>query len=69
MLAKTFIIIALVCIFISLGMALYFLFADGGKSKKTAYALTIRITLSITLFVLLLVAYFNGWFAPHDLNS
>ena len=45
----------------SLFSALYFLLKDKGGSHRTAIALTIRVVLSITLFVLLLLGFHFGF--------
>jgi hypothetical protein len=47
-------------ILFSLFSALYFLLKDKGGSTRTAKALTIRVVLSITLFVLLLLGFHFG---------
>ena len=47
-------------ILFSLFSALYFLLKDKGGSTRTAKALTIRVVLSITLFVLLLLSFHFG---------
>lgn len=65
MLIKLLIVIVLAAILVSLGSGLYFLVKDGQKSRRTVTALTIRISLSVALFVLLIVAYFTGMIAPH----
>ena len=53
-------------IVLSLGWALVHLVRNKGESsQKMARALTIRIGLSILLFVLLLVAWQLGWIQPH----
>jgi hypothetical protein len=61
-----FLILAgLLAIVLSLGSALLHLVRGTGDSKKMARALTIRVGLSVLLFVLLLVAYWLGWIQPH----
>ena len=45
----------------SLFSALYFLLKDKGRSERTVKALTIRVALSITLFVLLLLGFQLGF--------
>lgn len=60
MLIKTGIIILLVLIVASLFSALTFLYKDQGQGERTARALTIRISLSILLFVLLMLGYYFG---------
>ena len=60
MLVYTFIIILLFLILLSLGFGLFFLIRDHGQSRRTVKALTVRIGLSVALFVLLLLAYAAG---------
>ncbi len=60
MLIKIAIILALLMIVISLFSALFYLGKDKGSGERTVRALTIRITLSILLFVLLIVGYYFG---------
>jgi hypothetical protein len=58
-----FVIIAfLVVIVASLASALYYLIRDRekGGSDRTVKALTVRITLSIALFIVLMVSYYFG---------
>jgi hypothetical protein len=57
---KIVVILMLVAIFFSLFSALYFLFRDQAGSTRTVKALTLRISLSIGLFVLLLAARYAG---------
>jgi len=44
----------------SLFSALTFLYKDGGKGERTAKALTIRISLSIVLFICLMLGFYFG---------
>ena len=62
---RLLILAGLLAIVLSLGSALVHLVRDKGESDKMARALTIRIGLSILLFVLLLVAWRLGWIQPH----
>lgn len=58
-------VIVLIFIFLilaSLFSALYYLIKDKGQSERTVKALTIRIILSITLFALLMLGFYFGWF-------
>lgn len=57
---KILVIAFLVVILASLGSALFYLVRDKGQSERTAKALTWRIALSITLFVLLMAGYYTG---------
>ena len=44
----------------SLGSALYFLVSDRSASNRTVKALAIRVGLSLTLFLVLMVSYYFG---------
>lgn len=58
---KLVIIAFLILIVGSLGSALYYLVRDKGASDRTVKALTVRISLSIALFVLLMAGYYFGF--------
>ena len=60
MLIKIAIVVILLIIIGSLFSGLYFLVKDKSGSERTVKALTVRIAISITLFILLLVGYFFG---------
>jgi hypothetical protein len=66
-LVKVLIVVALIAIVASLGNALFHLSSGKGDSKKLARALTIRVALSVGLFILLMIAWYNGLIAPHGL--
>ncbi|MGH8547014.1 MAG: twin transmembrane helix small protein [Methylococcales bacterium] len=68
MIIKIVIILALLVIFVSLTSALFYLVKDKDGSHRTAKALTARITLSIVLFIFLLIAFSTGIIQPHGLN-
>jgi hypothetical protein len=57
---KILVILFLVVILSSLGSALYYLIKDKGQSDRAVKALTIRISLSVILFVLLMTGYYFG---------
>ena len=61
---KIFVAIAFVLILGSLGSALFFLMKDKGKSDRTIKALAMRVGFSITLFLLVLLAYRLGYIQP-----
>ncbi len=63
--ARLLILAGLLAIVLSLGSALVHLVRDKGESKKMARALTIRVGLSVLLFVLLIFAWLMGWIQPH----
>lgn len=45
----------------SLASALFYLMRDKGSSSKTVNALTVRIGMSVVLFLFLLFSYWMGW--------
>ena len=57
---KIVVILFVLLILASLGSALFFLVTDREHSKRTAKALALRVGLSLTLFLLLLAAYYFG---------
>jgi hypothetical protein len=57
---KILIVGFLVLILASLGSALFYLFSDRGNSTRTVRALTLRVGLSVILFLLLMLAHFSG---------
>jgi hypothetical protein len=48
----------------SLASALFYLVKDKGKSDRTVRALTVRISLSLGLFVLLMAGHYFGIVPP-----
>ena len=58
----------LLAIVASLGSALFHLSRGSGNSEKLVRALTIRIGLSIALFVLLMLAWYFGLISPHQIQ-
>jgi ABC-type proline/glycine betaine transport system permease subunit len=67
MLIKILIIATLLAILISLASGMVFLVKDKGQSQRTAKALTVRITLSVALFGLLMLGIFTGHIKPHGI--
>jgi Na+-driven multidrug efflux pump len=62
---RFFVIVMLIAIVVSLGMAFRSLLRNQGKGTGTVKALTIRVALSIALFILLLVLTKLGIIKPH----
>ncbi|MCA1978251.1 MAG: twin transmembrane helix small protein [Thiobacillus sp.] len=61
-------IVVLIFIFFilaSLGSALYYLIKDKGQSDRTVKMLTLRVGLSLTLFLFLMAGYYFG-LVPHN---
>lgn len=65
MVVKLIVVAILLGIVGSLAMALVFLVKDRGNGTRVARALTLRIGVSIGLFVLLLVLGATGVITPH----
>jgi hypothetical protein len=58
---KYVVILFLLFIVGSLFSALYYLVRDKGRGERTVKALTVRITLSVMLFALLMLGYYFGF--------
>lgn len=65
LLIKVGIVITLLAILVSLGSAGFFLVRDRSQSRRTLQALTLRITLSVILFALILILIFSGILPLH----
>jgi hypothetical protein len=65
---RVLIFAGLLAIVASLGTALFHLASGRGDSGKMVRALTIRVGLSIALFILLIIAWRSGLIAPHGLQ-
>lgn len=61
---KFAIIAALLAIVASLGVGLYYMVGDKGQSKRMVSALTLRIALSVALFIVLWFAWSRGYIHP-----
>ena len=57
---KIIVILFLAFIVASLGSALYYLVRDRGQSDRVVKALTVRVALSVALFVLLMLGFYLG---------
>jgi cytochrome bd-type quinol oxidase subunit 2 len=68
MLIKYLIVAVLIAIVASLGSGLYYMLKDKGDSKRMVNSLTVRISLSVALFILLFVAWYAGLIQPHPLT-
>jgi hypothetical protein len=67
-LIRIVVIVLLLAIVGSLASALVYLFRDDNDSRRTVRALTVRMGLSVSLFILLLVAYAMGFIEPGGLG-
>lgn len=57
---KAFAVLMLLAIVASLFSGLFYLYRDRGSGERTVRALTLRIGLSVTLFIALLIAFRFG---------
>jgi len=67
MTTKLFIVFVMIIIAGSLLSGLFFLIRDPGNSKRTVKALTLRIGLSLALFIFLFIAFKLGIIHPHGI--
>lgn len=67
MLINLFIVLILLAILGSLASGLIFLVKDNGQSERTVKALTVRIGLSVFLFLMLMLGVFTGVIKPHGI--
>ena len=69
---KILILLTLACIVASLGKALFHMSsgrsAEVGHSAMMARALSVRIGLSVALFILLMIAWYFGAISPHSVQ-
>lgn len=66
---KLLVVVVLLGIVFSLGSALFHLVHDRTGSKKMVRALTIRVGLSVALFLLLFLAWSMGLIQPHGVHQ
>ena len=66
---RVLIVACLLGIIASLGKGLFHLVDDKGDSKKMVNALTVRIALSVALFILLFIAWRQGLIQPHGIHK
>ena len=65
---RIIVITALVLIVASLASALYYLYHDRGRSTRMVKALAIRVALSASLLIFLVVSYKLGWIGESGLR-
>lgn len=66
---KTALVIVLLVVIFSLGQALYFMMTDKNGDKRTVWALTRRIGLSLLLIAMVAFGIWMGWLHPHDVGQ
>jgi len=68
MMFKLLVVVLLLAILASLASGLLFLIRDKGRTERTVKSLTLRIALSIALFLILLIGYASGLIQPHGIT-
>ncbi len=63
---RIIILFALAGILLSLGSALVYLVRDKGTTNRTVNALTLRVGISVALFLFILFSYWMGWIQPRS---
>jgi len=66
---RIIIALALAGIVLSLGSALVYLIRDKGKTNRTVNALTMRVGISVALFLFILFSYWMGWITPRQFGT
>jgi heme/copper-type cytochrome/quinol oxidase subunit 4 len=66
---KYALVVMLLVVIFSLGQALYFMMTDKDDDKRTVWALTRRIGLSIVLIAMVAFGIWMGWLQPHGVGG
>ena len=65
---KELMVIALLIVVVSLGQALFAMASGPQNSGRVLKALTIRISVSVALFIAMMLAWRFGWISPHGIG-
>ena len=63
---KFLFLILIACILFSLACGLYYLVADRSKGNRIVKALAFRISLSLILFIFIVISILSGWIVPYS---
>ncbi|HEY8586383.1 MAG TPA: twin transmembrane helix small protein [Rhodanobacter sp.] len=66
---KFALVAVLLVVIFSLGQALYFMMIDKDDDRRTVWALTRRIGLSLLFFAMVAFGIWIGWLQPHDVGQ
>jgi hypothetical protein len=66
---KIALVVLLLVVIFSLGQALYFMMTDKDDDRRTVWALTRRIGLSLLLIGMVALGIWMGWLHPHDVGQ
>jgi Protein of unknown function (DUF2909) len=65
---QVLIVVLLLAVVGSLGRALFSMTSGPDRARQMANALTVRISISVALFFLLLIGNHFGWIEPHGMH-
>lgn len=66
---KIALVVVLLVVIFSLGQALYFMMTDKDDDRRTVWALTRRIGLSLVFIAMVAFGIWMGWLHPHDVGQ
>lgn len=66
---KFALVVVLLVVIFSLGQALFFMMKDQDDDRRTVWALTRRIGLSLLLIAMVIIGWKMGWIHPHDVGQ
>ena len=66
---KCALVVMLLVVIFNLGQALYFMMTDKDDDRRTVWALTRRIGLSLVLIGMVVFGIWMGWLHPHDVGQ
>ena len=64
---KIIILVLVAAVVVSLFAGLYFVYKDKGNSNRAVISLSIRVGLSVLVFVILMLSYHFGWITERGL--
>ncbi|HEY6644697.1 twin transmembrane helix small protein [Povalibacter sp.] len=65
---RIFVVVLLLAIVASMGQALFVMSSGPTTSPRMVRALTLRVALSVALFLFLLLGWHLGWIEPHQVG-
>ena len=66
---KIALVVVLLVVIFNLGQALYFMMTDKDDDRRTVWALTRRIGLSLVLIAMIILGIWTGWLHPHGISQ
>lgn len=66
---KIILVVVFLVVLWNLGQALYFMMTDKDDDRRTVWALTRRIGLSLLFIAMVAFGIWMGWLHPHDVGQ